>query len=173
METVHQEFPGARFTVNFSDQRVDQLHGRYAPITSRIEFFSYNYYPLNSDFTMRDPEAAAADMKRMVEAAQGKPVMFQELGYASSERCNSSDDKQARFVAVAFDVLRRYRGSVFAATFNWMSDLPQSVVEQLGQYYHMPNSDRFKAFLGSLGLFDRNGRPKPGWQEFQRQAKSL
>jgi len=109
----------------------------------------------------------------MIHAAGPKPVMFQELGYASSGRVNSSEEKQARFVQVAFEMLRQNRGRVCAATFTWMSDLPQPVVDQLGQYYRMANSDRFKAYIGSLGMFDRNGRPKAVWAQFQHEAKSL
>jgi hypothetical protein len=170
---VRDQFPGAQFTINFSDQHVADLNGRYAPITSKVEFFSFNYYPVNSDFTMRPPDVAGPEMLRMIQSAGNKQVMFQELGYASSPLLNSSEEKQAQFVANAFEVLRQNRGRVIAATFNWMSDLPQSVVDSLGQYYKLANSDRFKAFLGTLGLFDRNGRPKPAWQEFQRQARTL
>lgn len=173
MGTIRQQFPGALFTVNFSEQRLDQLHDRFAPITSTVDFYSFNYYPVNSDFTVKDPDSIGLTMDRMIQAAEGKPVMFQELGYPSSEILHSSEEQQARFVANAFEELRRNRGKVVAATFNWMSDLPQEVVDQLGRYYGMANSDKFKAFLGSIGLFDRNGRPKRAWTEFQRQAARL
>jgi len=173
MGTIRQQFPGALFTANFSEQRLDQLHDRFAPITSTVDFYSFNYYPVNSDFTVKDPDSIGLTMDRMIKAAEGKPVMFQELGYPSSEILHSSEEQQARFVANAFEELRRNRGKVVAATFNWMSDLPQEVVDQLGRYYGMANSDKFKAFLGSIGLFDRNGRPKRAWTEFQRQAARL
>jgi hypothetical protein len=173
MGAVRDQFPDAQFTINFSDQHVGDLNDRYAPITSKIDFFSFNYYPVNSDFTMRPPDVAGPEMVRMIQSAGNKQVMFQELGYASSPILNSSEEKQAQFVANAFDVLRQNRSKVFAATFNWMSDLPQSVVDSLGKYYKLPNSDRFKEFLGTLGFFDRNGRPKAAWQEFQRQARTL
>jgi len=173
MDTTHEQFSGALFTVNFSEQRLAELNSLYRPITSKTDFYSYNYYPLNLDFTMREPEVVRDEMSAMIHAAGQKPVMFQELGYASSSRVNSSEEKQARFVQVAFEMLRQNRGRVFAATFNWMSDLPQPVVDQFGQYYRMANSDRFKAYIGSLGMFDRNGRPKAAWSQFQHEAKSL
>jgi hypothetical protein len=173
LPTARQQFPGALFTVNFSEQRLGDLAGLYRPITSKSDFYSYNYYPLKSDFTMREPDVVKEDMNAMIRAAGQKQVMFQELGYASSDQVNSSEEKQARFVQLAFEMLRQNRGHVCAATFVWMSDLPQSVVDQFGQYYRLANSGRFKAYLGSLGMFDRSGRAKAAWAQFQREARNL
>ncbi len=173
MSVVREQFPGARFTVNFSEQRLSDLGGLYRPITSMMEFYSFNYYPINSDFTVRDPGVVPGEMNAMIRAAGDAPVMFQELGYPSAQLLGSSPEKQAHFVQAACQVLRDNRGRVFAATFNWMSDLPQSVVDQLGGYYKMSNSEKFKSFLGTLGMFDQGGRPKPAWQQLQRELKGL
>ena len=36
-----------------------------------------------------------------------------------------------------------------------------------------PNSENFKAYLESLGLFDQRGRPKQAWRVFEREARAL
>src|SRR5690606_23904608 len=140
------------FSVTFSDQHLGDLRGIYKPILDQVDFYSYNYYPINPDFTFRDPNGSAADLKRMIDAAGGRPVFFQELGYASSPQLGSSEDKQARFIEVALDTLGNF-DQVIGANFNWMSDLPDSVVDDLGRYYKV-NGENFKQFLGTLGLFD-------------------
>jgi hypothetical protein len=171
--TVSRQFPGAAFTVNFSNQRLEQLHSTFAPIVDQIDFYSFNYYPTNPDFSFRDPDEVPAEMQRMIEAAGGKPTMFQELGYSSSREVGSSEEKQARFVDVVFDTLIAHREQVFAATFNWMSDLPQPVVDKLGGYYRLQGNNRFGAFLGSLGFFRRDGQPKVAWMKFRTGAQRL
>jgi len=100
-------------------------------------------------------------------------VFFQEVGYASSERVNSSEEKQARFMKNVLEALGQHRGQAIAAHFVWMSDIPLSLVDMFGSYYKLPNSDRFKAFLASLGYFDREGRPKQAWAVFERDAAAL
>ena len=41
------------------------------------------------------------------------------------------------------------------------------------EHSRLPNSDKFKAFLASLGYFDREGHPRPGWAVFESEAGML
>jgi hypothetical protein len=173
LPTVRELFPGAQFTINFTHAVVPALHTTYAPLTSLCDILSFTYYPLNADFTFQDPGNAARDVRDMVRAAGDKRVLFQEIGYASSTVVNSSEAKQAEFMANVFQALRDHRDRVIAANFVWMSDLPQSVVDDLGKYYGLGNAAKFKAFLGSLGYWDRDGRPKKAWEIFQREATRM
>lgn len=170
MDEVKTQFPDALFTVNLSSSAQGSLNSTYRPLTELSDFISYNYYPINSDFTMREPESAQGEMKSMISAAGGKPVFFQELGYSTASQLKSSPEKQKKFLEVAFDVAKQSNGQVIGINFNWMSDLPQSVVDDLGSYYRMANSGNFKAYLGTLGWFDAQGRPKPAWEVFQKMA---
>jgi hypothetical protein len=58
-------------------------------------------------------------------------------------------------------------------TYLFMSDLPNALVQSFGEYYKQPGSDKFKAFLATLGLFDGAGNPKLGWEVFERNARVL
>ena len=173
LPTVRTSFPGALFTVNCTFHGVDRINTELRPITEITEFTSLTYYPLNPDFTFRDPADVPGDFAKMFQAARGKRVFFQELGYASSERVNSSQEKQARFMKNVLDTLGRHRRQTIGAHFVWMSDIPLAMADKFGEYYKLPNSDRFKAFLASLGYFDRQGRPKQAWTVFEQGAGTL
>jgi hypothetical protein len=173
MSTVRSSFPGALFTVNFTFAGLDQMNREMRPITDKVEFTSLTYYPMNPDFKFRDPKDVPGDFAKMFAAARGKKVFFQELGYASSDRVNSSEEKQARFMSGVLSTLAEHRGQAIAAHFVWMSDIPLSMVEMFGSYYKLPNSDKFKAFLASLGYFDRAGKAKQAWGVFEREAGAL
>jgi hypothetical protein len=170
-DTVRQEFPEALFTTNFAFAAVGQLDG-YRAITEQFDVFSFTYYPLNPDFTMRPPDVVGGDIERMLDVAGDRPVYIQEIGYPSSERLRSSPALQAQFVTGAFDSFRRHRSRIVGATFLFMSDLPRSMVDFFAQYYGS-NNENFKAYLQTLGLIDRGGRPKPAWDVLSREAQAI
>ena len=171
-DTVRSEFPNAQFTVNFTFDAVDDID-RYRAITSQTDLASFTYYPLNADFTMRPPSELARDVSRMLDASDDKRLYIQEIGYASAERLHSSPARQAEFYSNAFALLREHRDRIVGATFLFMSDLPRLVVDYLGLYYRLPNSDNFKAYLGTLGVMQRDGTPKPAWEVFRRAATAM
>ncbi len=171
-DTVRTEFPNAQFTVNFTFSAVNEMD-RYREITAITDLASFTYYPLNADFTMRPPSELAGDVSRMLDAAGGQRLYIQEIGYASAERLRSSPALQAEFYSNVFRLVREHRGRIAGATFLFMSDLPRSVVDTLGLYYRLPNSDNFKAYLETLGALQRDGTPKPAWDVFRREATAM
>ncbi len=171
-DTVRTEFPNAQFTVNFTFGAVNEMD-RYREITSITDLTSFTYYPLNADFTMRPPSELANDVSRMLDAAGDQRLYIQEIGYASAERLRSSPALQAEFYSNVFNLVRQHRDRIAGATFLFMSDLPRSVVDSLGQYYRLPNSDNFKAYLETLGALQRDGTPKPAWEAFRREATAM
>ena len=171
-DTVRTEFPDAQFTVNFTFSAVGNMD-RYREITAINDLASFTYYPLNGDFTMRPPSDLSRDVTRMLAAADGKRLYIQEIGYASAERLRSSPAQQAEFYNNAFALLREHGDRIAGATFLFMSDLPRSVVDLLGGYYKLPNSENFKAYLATLGVFERDGTPKPAWDVFRREATAM
>jgi hypothetical protein len=173
MPTVRNLFPNAAFSINFTHGAAGDIGGKYGRLADLVEFFSFTYYPLNADFTFRSPSVAGEDIKRIVRVTGDRPVVFQEIGYASSTQLGSSDENQAEFIRNVFQALRDHVDKIVAANFVWMSDLPPSVVDDLGKYYQMGNSANFKAFLATLGYWDQQGRPKKAWQVFAREAPSM
>jgi hypothetical protein len=171
--TVRETFPGTQYTVNFTFEGLAGFSEEFKPIVDTVDFISLTYYPLNPDFTFRDPAVVRDDIKKMIEAAGSRKVFFQEIGYSSAERLNSSEEKQARFLKNIFEALREFQSHIIAAHFLWMSDIAQSLVDQFGHYYKLPSSENFKAYLATLGYFDRNGRPKAAWKVFQQEAQRM
>lgn len=163
--------PGAQTSVNFTFEALGALNAHLKPLFDESDFLSLTYYPANPDFTFRDPDVVDAEFERIVREARGKRILLQEVGYASSPLNNSSEEKQARFYAKVFDNLRRNRAEFIGANFLFMSDLPDETVEGFAEYYKMPNAERFKAFLKTLGMFDDGGKAKKSWEVFRMEAK--
>jgi hypothetical protein len=172
MPTVRSLFPGAQVSVNFTNNAAAFMNSLFSPITTLCDFFSYTYYPLNPDFTLRDPSVAQQEIGQLVAAAGDKPVLLQEVGYASSTVLNSSPAMQAAFLQNVFNTLRFYAGRIVAANFVWLSDLPASEVDQLTAYYGQSNPN-FREFLSTLGYLDTTGQAKPAWLVFKQNAPSV
>lgn len=170
---VRRQFPDAQFSMNFTFFAAPNLEKEYGELLSLCEYASFTYYPLNADLSFRPPSDVPGDMATMVRAAGGRPIFMQELGYSSSPTLHSSEETQAEFIRQTFNELRRYSNQIFAAHFVWMSDLPDSVVDDFTKYYKMPNSANFRAYLATLGYFDKNGRPKKAWQAFEQEAAKM
>ncbi len=165
-------FPGTIVTVNFTFAGISHLNKELKPIFDLGEIFSVTYYPLNADFTVRSPDVIPGDFKLILAAAQGKPVMFQEVGYPSSELLGSSALKQAIFLQKFFDQMRSSQPAVIGMTYLFMTDFSKALVDSFGEYYNQPGNEKFKAFLMTLGLFDGAGNPKPAWEVFGRNASA-
>jgi hypothetical protein len=169
--TLNQEFPGKPITVNFTWGGAGFVKSDMKPITDRIDFYSFNYYHMNPDFTVRDPKKVGKEIDGMVAASGLKKLLIEELGMPSSAANNSSEDIQADFVKYSFEAIRKNQDRILAANFLWYSDLPQSVVDSLTSYYNFKD-DKFAGFLGSIGFFTRDGKPKKAYEVFKTEAKA-
>jgi hypothetical protein len=167
---IRTRHPGARFTTSFQFLAAGQLQSLYAPIVAQLDHVAFTYYPLGADFSVRPASSAAADLQFMMTAAQPRPIYLQEVGYPASALLGSSPDQQRAFVQAIFEAIRAAGPTrVYGATYLFQSDLPDWVVSAIVQAYGN-NSDRFRAYLTTLGLRDEKDNPRPGWDEFVRQA---
>lgn len=167
---IRRLWPNAQVTVNFTWEAADRVSD-YKPIFDQMDVVSFTYYPLNPDFTVKSVNEIDGHFRKLAEAAAGKKIVLQELGFPSGAANRSSEEKQAQFVERSIRAARSLGDKVVAMNFLWMSDLPDSVVEEFAKYYNLPNADRFKSYLATMGMFDTQGRPKPAWSVFQKEAQ--
>ena len=170
---LKQHAPRAQVSATLTFDGLAAANSTLKPILDHADFLSLTYYPLTPDFTLRDIGDVDGDFARMLAAAGRKPILLQEVGCPSSSLNRSSEQKQAALFAKVFDSLEAHPGRFLAVNFFLMSDLPDSLVATFAQYYGLPNVDRFKAFLKSLGMFDSQGTPKASWGTFRQRATRL
>lgn len=128
------------------------------------------YYPLNDDFTVRDPSVAAADVEAIIAAAEGLPVLFQEVGYPSGDAANpqngSSAELQRQFFANFFEVVRQQPQVRFASVLQ-LSDWSVAECDAFVRYYTGQETfPPLHEYLCSLGLRAADGTPKPAYSVF-------
>jgi hypothetical protein len=105
------------------------------------------------------------DLWLMARLAQGRPLLLAEVGYSTAAQSNSSPALQNEFFQNFFTALSR-RGNQFQMVTLWsLNDMPaQSLAQALAN--NGATSPAAAAFMGSLGLRDSSGNPKPAWYTY-------
>jgi len=166
---LHGAVPGIKVASSVQFAGIDNLNGPLQALNDRFEFLMLTYYPMNGDFTVQDPGAPLRDLPRMKAAANGRPVVLQEIGYPTGAANRSNEDLQAQFFRNVFSEMRRDPQTFAAGNVFLMADLRDKFALNLASYYGITGHEPFRMFLQTLGLFDGNGRPKKSWSVFQSE----
>ena len=145
------------------------------PILSASDLAIVSYYPLgdgHDPWRARSPSLVADEIDRLVAHLAPKPVYLAEVGYPSAEAIGGSGEAQADFVDAIFDSWDRHETLIRGLCFVWLHDLSAEVLDGLATRYGV-DADGFVAYLGSLGIHDERGRPKPAAHTLRRRAARL
>jgi hypothetical protein len=136
-----------------------------AALNAHSDVVVITYYALRSDLHVEDPSIVRSSYAAMLDAAGGKPVVVQEIGYPASPLLGSSDSLQAVFFTNAIDEWTKIDASrmPFVSLF-LLHDFTQEQCDAFGQYYGLPDNAEFEAYLCTLGLRHADGTPRPAWQ---------
>lgn len=127
------------------------------------------YYPLEDDFTIREPSSFGPDIERLLERYPRRPIYFLEVGCPSSSTLGSSEEKQAQFVRNVFNVWDHNHVRVPVVNFTWMHDISREALDSYSDYYGL-HDRRFLAFLGTLGMRTHDGRDKLAFKALREEA---
>jgi hypothetical protein len=154
----------------------DGLKNEAAPFAEEIFRYSdvvmVTYYPLEADFSVKDPMIVLDDFQALVDFFPEKEILIPEIGYPTSPEINSSEKKQAEFIHYSFLAWDDHKEQIKLLSFSWLSDLPTSSVKDLEAYYGLKDKG-FAEFLRTLGLrtFPGSGNDKLGYQVLRTEAE--
>ena len=147
-------------------------HGVIDRIQSGMDIVAMTYYPLGSDFSVLPVGDVKDHFRQMIDFSGTRKLYLQEVGYPASTLLNSSGTKQAAFVDAVFDELKRYGPQMYGACFFLLVDFSDQMVDALLGYYSL-KAEKFKAMLGTLGLKDQFGMPRPAWATFKSRMAAF
>ncbi len=139
-------------------------------IVESADFLSLTYYPVNSDFSTKDPSVVAGDFASVVSAYPAKSIYFQEVGYPSgATSIASSETNQNLFYRNVFSAWDTYRSSIKYVSLVNTHEWADSTVDGFGAMYGLCPGvlcTQFKEFLKTLGVRtrDADGADKPAFQ---------
>ena len=107
----------------------------------------------------------------LLELYPNKNLYIMETGYPSSKLLASSQKKQAEFIKAIFQVWDLYAEQIKLIDFLWLHDLPPDALAAYGEYYNV-GSNKFTAFIGSLGLLSYDGKDKLAFKTLLKELKA-
>jgi len=133
-----------------------------------------SYYPLESDFSVKDPAVVAADFRTLASIYPNKTIYFYQLGYPSSTVLNSSEDKQAQFIEAVFNAWDTYATQIGMIDFTYLTDCSEQEIANEAKYYGLTQNNAFSEFLRTLGLrrYPNSGEDKPAYLALKQNSKA-
>lgn len=167
---VHEAAPTLQVGVTVTFAGTTQHPDETARLNEASDVVIITYYPFRDAFNFDNPAAPLEDFPRMVEIAGGRPVILQEVGYASAELLGSSEAAQAEFVAHVFSAWAAAGAAIPFLDFFLLHDLADETCSEFEDYYGLRH-ERFHAYLCTLGFRQADGTPKQAWDVFVEQAQ--
>jgi hypothetical protein len=170
---VHGYLPNLKMgvTATFKGLTDSTLQPCFTQLFANADFISVTYYPMNNDFTVKDPSVVANDFSTLIQKYPGKIIYFQEVGYSSgSDYVASSQSKQAEFYKNIFRTWDNHFDQIKMISIVNMHEWSDSTVEGFGlQYGLCPGSscNAFKEYLKTLGVrtYPQDGTDKEAFQK--------
>jgi hypothetical protein len=153
------------------------LTGSSADLASDLNRHSdvimFTYYPLNGDFTVRDPGVIHQDLAEAAARYPDRKLYVAEIGYPTGEANGSSFQKQAEFIRAMFAAWDDHADQVPVLSYSWLTDLSTESVSHFQGYYGV-SSRAFGEFLRTLGLrtYPGEGQDKPGYEAFLQETRA-
>ena len=122
-------------------------------VNQGLDIIAVTYYPLNNNFTMKDPTVVGSDFNVLVQnySDTTQPIHFVECGYSSSSVCNSSLQKQSDFYKNVFEAWDDLRANIKNISVFKSTDWSGSRIQTYKDYYGIQDTI-FGEYLRTLGV---------------------
>lgn len=137
----------------------------FRQLESVCEHVAFDYYALRaqSGYKHIGEEMPDFDVPLMRDLAGNRKMLLTEVGYATHEAVNGGLEKQQRFYEALFAQVAASKGQIAAVNVWSLNDMSESAVNQTLLGYGLAQTGA-REFLGSLGIRDSAGSPKPGYE---------
>jgi hypothetical protein len=158
------------FTATFAGM-TGAAQSSLATLSAVVDEVGVTYYPLNADYTVKDPSVVPTDFQKLVNAFPNIPIYMAEVGYPTGPLCNSSEAQQAAFVSAVFQAWDGQSAHIPYVEFVRLHDWSLATAQQQATSAGILDP-KFVEYLRTLGLRDYpgSGTDKQALGVFQAQA---
>ena len=168
---IHSIDPNVKvgFTSTFDGLMLNS--NRFKVLLQNVDILGVTYYPLNPDFSVKNPNTPFTDFENLVNIFVSKPIYLQEVGYQSSDINNSSEKKQADFYCKLFKAWDLHKDKIKSLNILRLNDLSLQGAQEVARPYGI-SSDKFIEYLRTLGIrtYEGEGKNKPAFDIIKRNA---
>lgn len=163
VDYLHTQLPGVAVGVTVTS---DALLGANAMtwynLNSDSDVVITTYYPLETDYSVKPSNQPLSDFPALIQFADGKPLVLQEVGYPASTVLGSSEASQAEFIEHVFSAWIDSDGDIPFLNLFLLHDFSDALVDTLVSYYGVGGTN-FREYLATLGVRHTDSDEKAAW----------
>ena len=140
-------------------------------IYNSADFVAVTYYPMKSDFTVKNPSVIAGEIDGLVQKFPSKTITFNEIGFPSGATYDaSSEELQRVFVAQVFASWDKYATTITSMSFLRLNDLTLANAQSVATQYGLTGNTKFTEFIQTLGLRTNAGGDKAAFLQLKVES---
>lgn len=169
------QFPGLAVTLTISGPGVTNAPAFLPDLIDATDIAAFNWSCLDfSTFNVTGVNSIPTDVEMLLQAADGRDIVIQELSCASgytdqASSIGSSPEMQAEWFESFFTAMReapQFRAAFVLDLVDWPSDLATQFTDFLRAEGLSGIADQYEEFLATWGLLRFDLQPKPAWDVF-------
>jgi len=171
---VHTNYPSIKFATTLTFLHGVMENDTLWQLTKDFsDMLSVTYWPLEPDFMVMPSAVTGIEghISDLIAAADDKPVIIKESGLPSATLLNSSEAMQEQFAAELFYQTMN-EDQIEIVGWDFLADFDSITLDQL-VIQHQIYTPEFRAYIGTLGLMDTTGNPKPAYNTYLQIMDSL
>ena len=152
------------------------------------DFVAFSYSPVDTLGDMvKTPQQARSDLEQAIVLAGDRQAAIFELSWSTSDFVGGSEETQAKFLEESFEFYAEYEADLEFFTWYRQNDRPENScqfeVQEVGDSKLTVGGsgfgtsehviERLNHYVCNAGLFEEDGTPKPGWNEFKNQIRAM
>ena len=135
------------------------------------DIVSVTYYPLNSNFSVKDPAVIDREITKLINLYPNKLIYFNEVGYPSgSRKYTKLNDDQEQFVEEIFKSWDKHINHIPFISFLRLNDLSREDAEFVARSYGLETHQAFISFLEKLGFKHFDGTHKDSFNKLRQEG---
>lgn len=189
-QRIKEKHPDVKFGNSFALHQV--LNKDLKNIVSELaigDFVAFSYFPVDSlNDIVKTPQEAKKDLNKAFEIIPNKKIAFFEISWSTSNFVGGNSTTQSDFLQKSFEFFSEKEPAIEFLTWYRQYDRPdntcipeqQNIGEEkisVGGGSGLGSSEyvieRLNHYVCNAGLFETNGNPKSGWNEFKNQIEMI
>lgn len=171
-EYIHTSHPNLKIGFTGTLPGLLENPNRFKILLENVDILGVTYYPLKSNFDVKDPSVVFEDFNNLTNEFQNPTIYLQEVGYQSSSTNNSSPSKQAEFFCNFFQAWDIHKDQIKTANIVRLNDLSEAEAKTSAGPYGISNTE-FIEYLRTLGIrtFDGEGENKEAFEVIKNNLR--
>ena len=184
---IKEKHPDVKIGNAFALHQVLNKNLRYIVTDLDVgDFIAFSYSPVDTVGDMvKNPQQAKEELEEIIDLTGDRKAAIFEISWSTSDFVGGSEESQTEFLEKSFEFYTEHESELEFFTWYRQNDKPEGTcafeAQEIGEDTLTVGGsgfgssehviERLNHYVCKAGLFDVNGNPKLGWNEFKNQIQ--